>query len=138
MSHTTGAQQPEESEDEMNTVRIPQPVGVTSVRPVGRLDASTARLFRYQMTQVIEMGHQHIVVDLSAVTAIDGNGLEALLHSAQAARQANGNLAIAHNEHDLPTQQLPQLALLKQVLAVYATVEEAVKAFEFIEAAAAA
>ena len=47
--------------------------------PRGRLDLATAPAFREHVTQLVDSGVAHIVVDLGTVSFVDSSGLGALI-----------------------------------------------------------
>lgn len=69
--------------------------GVVVVHPVGRLNMVAAPGLRAQLHSLVREGKNRVVVDLSAVEAIDSSGLGALISGLKAARQAGGDLRIA-------------------------------------------
>lgn len=65
------------------------------VCPTGLLTVTAARILREQLQTLIDAGDTRLVVDLSAVDAIDSSGLGALLYGLKAARERGGELLIA-------------------------------------------
>ena len=61
--------------------------GVVVVRPEGRLNMTVAPALREQLHGLVREGKARLVVDLSAVDAIDSSGLGALISGLKAARQ---------------------------------------------------
>ncbi|HKF74834.1 MAG TPA: STAS domain-containing protein [Candidatus Dormibacteraeota bacterium] len=96
---------------------------VTVLAPKGRLDMSTAPLFRERVRELVASGAAHLVVDLEDVTFVDSSGLGAVIGGLKAARQAGGDLRIAR-----PNQQVLlvlDLTSLNRVLRPYGSLEEA-------------
>lgn len=69
--------------------------GVVIVRPKGRLNMTVAAQLREQLLGLVQSGNSRLVVDLSAVDAIDSSGLGALISGLKAARQSGGDLRIS-------------------------------------------
>jgi anti-sigma B factor antagonist len=69
--------------------------GVVIVRPKGRLNMTVAAQLREQLLGLVQSGNSRLVVDLSAVDAIDSSGLGALISGLKAARQSSGDLRIS-------------------------------------------
>ena len=69
--------------------------GVVIVSPKGRLNMTVAAPLREQLRGLVQSGNSELVVDLSAVDAIDSSGLGALISGLKAARQSGGDLRIA-------------------------------------------
>lgn len=69
--------------------------GVVIVRPKGRLNMTVAAQLREQLVGLVQSGKSRLVVDLSAVDAIDSSGLGALISGLKAARQSGGDLRIS-------------------------------------------
>src|SRR5215469_12128365 len=96
---------------------------VTVLAPKGRLDMSTAPLFRERVRELVASGAAHLVVALEDVTFVDSSGLGAVIGGLKAARQAGGDLRIAR-----PNQQVLlvlDLTSLNRVLRPYGSLEEA-------------
>lgn len=69
--------------------------GVVIIRPKGRLNMTVAAPLREQLLGLVQSGNSRLVVDLSAVDAIDSSGLGALISGLKAARQSGGDLRIS-------------------------------------------
>ncbi|MET7686163.1 STAS domain-containing protein [Streptomyces sp. NPDC005423] len=61
----------------------------------GELDLTTAPLLRAQALALIEQGHRHLILDLSAVTFCDSSGFNALIGILRCAKTADGTLVLA-------------------------------------------
>jgi anti-sigma B factor antagonist len=99
---------------------------VVIIRPKGRLTMVSTPELRSLVTDTIEGGQQHIVIDLSTTEFIDSSGLGALMAGRRAAREAGGDLRIA-----CPTEQVEMVLRLTNVdrlLEMYRSVETAVGA----------
>lgn len=69
--------------------------GAVVIRPRGRLNMVAAPGLREQLHKLVQGGSRLLVVDLSAVEAIDSSGLGALISGLKAARQSGGDLCLA-------------------------------------------
>jgi anti-sigma B factor antagonist len=83
---------------------------------------STASL-RSLVTETVESGRNHIVVDLSTTDFIDSSGLGALVAGLKTARQAGGDLRIAKPSEQVRT--VLQLTNLDRVLRPAASIQGA-------------
>ncbi|WP_329201643.1 MULTISPECIES: STAS domain-containing protein [unclassified Streptomyces] len=61
----------------------------------GELDMATAPRLRAQALALIEQGHQHLILDLEAVTFCDSSGFNALVGIYRCAKAAEGTLVLA-------------------------------------------
>ncbi|MFD4032660.1 STAS domain-containing protein [Streptomyces sp. NPDC058637] len=61
----------------------------------GELDMATAPVLRAQALALIEQGHRHLILDLSAVTFCDSTGFSALVGIYRCAQTADGTLVLA-------------------------------------------
>ena len=99
--------------------------GVVVIRPEGRLNMTVAPALREQLHGLVRDGKTRLVVDLSAVDAIDSSGLGALISGLKAARQGNGDLRIA-----APCEQVKAVLELTNLNRVRKTAESADTAFD--------
>jgi anti-sigma B factor antagonist len=100
------------------------PAGVVVIRPEGRLNMTAAPALREQLHALVSDGNSRLVVDLSAVDAIDSSGLGALISGLKAARQGGGDLRIA-----APCDQVKAVLELTNLNRVLKTAESADGAF---------
>jgi anti-anti-sigma factor len=100
---------------------------VTVLAPRGRLDLASAPAFREHVTQLVDSGVAHIVVDLGTVSFVDSSGLGALISGLKRARENGGGLRIARP--NAVVQLLLNETELNRVLRPYAAVEEALADF---------
>jgi anti-anti-sigma factor len=98
--------------------------GVVIVRPKGRLNMTVAAQLREQLLGLVQSGTSRLVVDLSAVDAIDSSGLGALISGLKAARQSGGDLRISG-----PCAQVTAVLELTNLNRVLKTVESPEDAF---------
>lgn len=104
------------------------PGNVTVIEITERLDLHSATEAKQKFAKVVSDGHCRLVVDLSRVTFLDSSGLGILVAGLKAARLAGGDLRIAR-----PPEQVRlvlELTTLDRVLRPYATVEEALAAYQ--------
>src|SRR5690348_15001228 len=99
------------------------PEGMTVLTPQGRLNKTTAALFKERITDLVGSGTQNVIVDLNEVEFLDSSGLAAIIAGLKLIRQGGGNLCIAR-----PNQQA-QLVLertsLSHVLPPYDNIGDA-------------
>lgn len=107
----------------MNLASETLDASTASIRPEGRLTMVSTGGLRSLITETVEGGHTHVVVDLSGCEFIDSSGLGALVSGLKTARQAGGDLRIA-----CPTEQVRtvlELTNLDRVLRPAASVQGA-------------
>jgi anti-sigma B factor antagonist len=93
------------------------------IRPHGRLTMVSTASLRSLVTETVEGGRNHIVVDLSSTDFIDSSGLGALVAGLKTARQAGGDLRIARPSEQVRT--VLQLTNLDRVLRPAASIQGA-------------
>ncbi|MCE0767043.1 STAS domain-containing protein [Pseudonocardia kujensis] len=93
------------------------------IRPQGRLTMTSTAALRSLVTETVESGHTHVVVDLEATEFIDSSGLGALVSGLKTCRQAGGDLRIARPGAQVRT--VLELTNLDRVLRPAATVRGA-------------
>jgi anti-sigma B factor antagonist len=93
------------------------------IRPNGRLTMVSTASLRSLVTETVESGRNHIVVDLSSTDFIDSSGLGALVAGLKTARQAGGDLRIAKPSEQVRT--VLQLTNLDRVLRPAASIQGA-------------
>src|SRR5690349_965594 len=59
------------------------------------LAGGAAEAFELQLRTLVRTGHKNLVIDLSALTAIDSAGIRALVRGHTSAERAGGNLRLA-------------------------------------------
>jgi anti-anti-sigma factor len=91
---------------------------------VGQLDAFSEPTFRKVLTNCIEEGPKHVVLDLSKIDFVDSSGLGALVQVAKKAQQASGTLQIVTNAR---VTQTVKLVRLEQFLALQPSVDIAIE-----------
>jgi len=93
------------------------------IRPHGRLTMVSTAGLRTLVSETVESGRNHIIVDLSATDFIDSSGLGALVAGLKTARQAGGDLRIAKPSDQVKT--VLQLTNLDRVLRPAASIQGA-------------
>ncbi len=97
---------------------------ITILQPKGRLDAATATEMDQHVSEFINGGSLHLVLDLSELEYVSSAGLRVFLSAAKRMKQAKGKFSLAN-----PTPQVRQLlevAGFSTILPVYATMAEAI------------
>ncbi|MDQ1513153.1 MAG: anti-sigma factor antagonist [Microbacteriaceae bacterium] len=97
--------------------------GLAIVRPVGRLNLTSATGMRERVRDLVAEGHIRVVIDLAAVSFLDSSGLGALVGGLKSTRQAGGDLRIA-----APSEQVRmvlRLTNMDRILPPYGRAEEA-------------
>ncbi len=90
-----------------------------------RLDATNAVLFQAHLIHRIAAGHDHVVVDLSRVEAIDQEGLEALRMGLQAVGPDGDLVLCGVNE---PVMETLRQTLMNRIFGIFLGPEEALSA----------
>lgn len=104
--------------------------GAAVVRPTGdRVDLQVAGEFRSALLQLIDVGHDRLVVDLGDVSFIDSSGLGALVTALKALRlkRADGDIRLANVQP--PVAALLEIIRLHRVFSSYPSVELAAQSF---------
>jgi anti-sigma B factor antagonist len=105
-----------------------QEVGsVTVVAPRGDVDMAVADDLMLRLTQLVDRGRTHLVLDLGAVMYIDSSGLGALVAATKHARAAGGDVRVCALEQDV--RALFDITRLDKVLSVHPTRQEAIAAW---------
>lgn len=105
------------------TVQHPHP-GLAIAAVAGDLDMPTADTLRREVSEIIQQGCPHLVLDMSHVGFCDSAGLSALIGLWHAAQATDGALGLAN----VPDRLMRMLVLtgVDTVLPVHATTSEAV------------
>ena len=83
---------------------------------------------RSKLKQLVNAGHQRLILNLGEVTYLDSSGLSTLIASYTSARNAGGNLKLLHLPRGV--YQLLQITRLSTVFEIYEDLATAVKSFE--------
>jgi anti-sigma B factor antagonist len=89
----------------------------------GRLNMVSAPQLKTAITELVEAGRTHVLVDLTGVGFMDSSGLGVLIAGLKRARQDGGDLRITGVTQQVAT--VLQLTNLDRVLHAYADVGEA-------------
>jgi anti-sigma B factor antagonist len=95
----------------------------TVVTPRGDLDVLTAATLRTAISDAIDGGHAHLVLDASGITFMDSTGIGVLVIALRRSRASDGSFAIA-GAHGRTLRTL-SLTGLDRVFDMYDTVEDA-------------
>jgi anti-sigma B factor antagonist len=80
------------------------PVGAEPVRLVGvrgRLDQSLTPQLEQNLSELLNQGHKHLLIDLTEVEYINSGGLRCLVSIWRQARQQEGSLSLCGLNHRL-------------------------------------
>jgi anti-sigma B factor antagonist len=99
---------------------------IAVVEVSGWIEISTAPQLRETLIALIDEGHLHLVLDLSAVVFLDSTGLGVLVGLLHRLRSRDGSLAIAGAKDRV--YQAFQISQLTQILTLTDTVEDAIVA----------
>ena len=100
-------------------------VAVMSVS--GRVDSSTAPELESQLSQVVDGGRHHIVLDLKDVEYMSSAGLRAMVSTLKKVKRVNGDLRLANPSARV--EEVLRLAGLTSIFSIHSTQEEAVASF---------
>ena len=99
--------------------------GVASVAVAGEVDLHTAPALKQALSESIDQGGRHVLVDLSRATFIDSTTLGVLMGAVKRLRPAGGELAIACNDPNI--RKIFEITLLDRIFEIYPTPEEALR-----------
>jgi anti-anti-sigma factor len=98
---------------------------VIVIKPLGRLDITTAWQFRLKLQECISRVSPHVVVNLSQVNFIDSSGLTSLVAGMRDADKVKGSFRIC-NVH--PEAKLVfEVTMMDSVFEIFETEEEALQ-----------
>jgi anti-sigma B factor antagonist len=100
-------------------------LGASIVVLKGDVDLESSPAAREVLLKSVD-GAGKVLVDLSSVTYIDSSGVASLVEALQAAKRNGGRFALVAASD--PTRRVLELARLDKVFAMYATVDEGMKA----------
>jgi len=101
--------------------------GVTVVELQGELDGDFAELFQNTITNIVAGGKTGIVLDMSGVGFIDGQGLEQLMWARDYCSQSKCELRLAGLDENCV--KILEVTRLENEFDHYAELAEAVKSF---------
>ena len=93
----------------------------------GRVDSSTAPDLESQLTQLVDSGQHHIVLDLKNVEYMSSAGLRAMVSTLKKVKRVNGDLRLANPSTRV--EEVLRLAGLTSIFSIHPTQEEAVASF---------
>lgn len=93
--------------------------GVAVVRVAGDMDFANADALTSVMSDVLEAGHQDVVLDLAELDFVDSGGLGAMVAAWKATRAAGASLALACDRKHL--LQMLRITGLIKIFAVHPT-----------------
>jgi anti-sigma B factor antagonist len=100
--------------------------GLLVVEVAGEIDLFTAPELKNAITDGIDAGSEKVVIDLSKTTFLDSTALGVLLGAVKRLRANDGSLAIVNSDENIA--KTFEITGLDQILSIYATRAEAVKA----------
>src|SRR5712692_299512 len=100
---------------------------ITVVAPRGDVDMAVADDLRVRLTELVDQGRGHLVLDLGSVMYIDSSGLGALVAAMKHARAAGGDIKVCALESDV--RSLFEMTRLTKIISVHATRQDAVAAW---------
>ncbi len=92
---------------------------------VGRLDATTSKLFEDKILATIQGGEKQFVIDLSQLDYISSSGLRVFLLAAKRLNPAGGKIVLCSLRESV--RQVFEIAGFSSILPVVASRDEAVK-----------
>jgi anti-sigma B factor antagonist len=69
--------------------------GIPILNAVGEIDLSTASIFKKAISDLIDSGNNHVLIDMSQVAFMDSSGFGTLLSAIKVLRPQNGSLSLA-------------------------------------------
>lgn len=92
----------------------------------GEVDVYTAPRLREHLTELIDGGAQHVVVDLAEVDFLDSTGLGVLVGAHKRLRPVSGTFSLVCSKE--PLLKVFRITALDQIIPLYDSVEAAVTA----------
>lgn len=96
---------------------------VIVLKPIGRLDITTAWPFRLKLQECISQLRRHVVVNLSQVDFIDSSGLTSLVAGMRDADKIKGSFRICSVHPD--AKLVFEVTMMDTVFEIFETEEEA-------------
>lgn len=97
---------------------------VTVLALEGVLDAAEAPRLRRALSEAVESGRRHVVLDMGGVTRIDSAGLGALVGALKAARSRDGDTVLARLTP--PVRAVVELTRLHRIFSIFDDVDQAI------------
>lgn len=94
------------------------------IKPLGRLDVTTAADFRRQVSDIASIANppKCLLVDLQDITFMDSSGLGALVSVLKSIRNSNGEMVICGANDQV--QMLFELTSMTKIFKIHATIED--------------
>ncbi|TDC73033.1 STAS domain-containing protein [Actinomadura sp. 7K507] len=89
----------------------------------GELDYSTARIAEAAMTHALSGPTPHLILDLTALSFMDSNGLAIFIRAYKTLRSREGTIALAGLSH--PLQRVTSIAGISNIIPIFPTVQDA-------------
>jgi anti-sigma B factor antagonist len=102
--------------------------GIPILEVSGEIDLSTAPEFKRSLNQVIDEGHQDIVVDMKDVTYMDSSGFGTLLGITKRLRPEGGSVSLIGCNDAI--QRMLRITRLNTVFGMFDQEEEALSAIK--------
>ncbi len=100
---------------------------VLIVKIIGRLDAVSTPQVDKKLTNIIDMGNQHILIDFSAVDYLSSAGMRLLLSATKRLKGQEGKFIICNVPEDV--MEVLKMAGFDRILSIASTREEALLEF---------
>ena len=100
--------------------------GALILRPMKRIDSSTAKSFEEQTNALIAGGAKKVVMDFSGLDYISSAGLRVVLTTAKRARAEGGGLTLCGVQSNV--KDVLEVSGFASIFGVHANVDEALKA----------
>ncbi len=102
--------------------------GLVVLRCVGRLDATTSIQMEQEINSLLDSEICKVMIDFCGIDYMSSAGMRVLLSMTKRLRNKGGKLSIfaIHEE----VREIISMAGFEKVLAIYATEEEAIKAYD--------
>jgi anti-sigma B factor antagonist len=101
-------------------VRVEPAREVVRVKPIGELDLTTGPELREQVSELVAVGFEHLVIDLRGLTFVDATGVALLLGLAEQARSGGWRLSLIPG-HDQVQRILSLTGTLDQLRSITET-----------------
>ncbi|MGH3326629.1 MAG: STAS domain-containing protein [Streptomycetales bacterium] len=96
------------------------------IETAGQIDVYTAAQFRQEITDAIDAGKRHLIIDLNQIVFLDSTGLGVLVGGLKRVRTLGGSLSVVCS--DLDVLRPFHITGLDKVFVIHDTVDQAVDA----------
>lgn len=97
--------------------------GMPVLTVVGQVDVRSAASMRRHLLELVQAGHSHLVVDMSAVDFMDSSGLNVLVGAVRAVRPVGGSIRVVATSRHL--RQLLDVTGVHKIVDLHETVASA-------------